>query len=541
MLENTIHPDCTHRLYLTFDDGTTNHFVLDSEVSDGSTILKWTILQEHIFKSGLITVQIKTFCDDESISHTPHFYLYAYDSAEYAEGFIKQNSEFLEYETKLNLLISELEKADLSSYVKSDRKVAGHSLSNDIQADELLDSLKTYPLKLFASTPTKETVGKVNQLGVYIVYNTVASTYTADLYVCRSVNSSDGSYNWVAINSGDISDDKIASQIAQYIKENPLEGTGADGKSAYQVALDNGFEGTEEEWLQSLKGVDGQNGKDGADGEDGISPRVTATPTNNGWQITCSDAEGVSFATIYNGKDGEKGDTGAQGEKGADGKDGQDGKTPVLGVDYFTEEDKTQIAQSVIDSLGATPVFGYVDENNNVIVRGLLSDGTYNIKYELEDGTTVEIGELTLSSDEPDTSVYTNQIPLSTEADGTLYNNGQGFKTGYRISGSSGNESAQDGTEVTGFIPVKYGDTVYLKGIVDDGTHIIALYNSNHEKIVSLTTSQIPVTLDGSVSSFTIPTAAITNASSNTDYAFIRLSATQITADSIITVNEPIK
>ena len=28
---------------------------------------------------------------------------------------------------------------------------------------------------------------------------------------------------------------------------------GKDGKSAYQAALDNGFEGTEQEWLESLK------------------------------------------------------------------------------------------------------------------------------------------------------------------------------------------------------------------------------------------------------------------------------------------------
>ena len=34
------------------------------------------------------------------------------------------------------------------------------------------------------------------------------------------------------------------------------------GKSAYQVAVDEGFIGTEEEWLQSLKGVDGVSGKD---------------------------------------------------------------------------------------------------------------------------------------------------------------------------------------------------------------------------------------------------------------------------------------
>ena len=33
-----------------------------------------------------------------------------------------------------------------------------------------------------------------------------------------------------------------------------------DGKSAYQVAVDNGFEGTEAEWLLSLKGDNGADG-----------------------------------------------------------------------------------------------------------------------------------------------------------------------------------------------------------------------------------------------------------------------------------------
>ena len=35
-------------------------------------------------------------------------------------------------------------------------------------------------------------------------------------------------------------------------------GGGADGKSAYEIACDNGFIGTEQEWLLSLKGKDGE-------------------------------------------------------------------------------------------------------------------------------------------------------------------------------------------------------------------------------------------------------------------------------------------
>lgn len=41
------------------------------------------------------------------------------------------------------------------------------------------------------------------------------------------------------------------------------------GKSAYEIAVEKGFEGTEEEWLESLKGVDGKDGEDGLDGTNG--------------------------------------------------------------------------------------------------------------------------------------------------------------------------------------------------------------------------------------------------------------------------------
>jgi len=48
-------------------------------------------------------------------------------------------------------------------------------------------------------------------------------------------------------------------------------GGGAAGKSAYEVAVDNGFEGTETEWLASLKGADGKDGVDGKDGTNGTN------------------------------------------------------------------------------------------------------------------------------------------------------------------------------------------------------------------------------------------------------------------------------
>lgn len=49
--------------------------------------------------------------------------------------------------------------------------------------------------------------------------------------------------------------------------------SGQDGLSAYQIAVNNGFIGTEVEWLESLKG---QNGTDGINGINGSDAEVTS-------------------------------------------------------------------------------------------------------------------------------------------------------------------------------------------------------------------------------------------------------------------------
>ena len=41
--------------------------------------------------------------------------------------------------------------------------------------------------------------------------------------------------------------------------------TACQAESAYDLAVKNGFKGTETEWLESLRGNDGQNGRDGKD------------------------------------------------------------------------------------------------------------------------------------------------------------------------------------------------------------------------------------------------------------------------------------
>lgn len=123
--------------------------------------------------------------------------------------------------------------------------------------------------------------------------------------------------------------------------QGPAGKDGQEGKSAYQVWLDAGNTGTEEEYLASLKGEKGEQGIQGATGKDGISyyfyvrysansagTPMTITPQNDtkymGVASTTSTTAPTSSSaytwTLIKGNDGEKGEQGVQGQTGADGK-----------------------------------------------------------------------------------------------------------------------------------------------------------------------------------------------------------------------------
>lgn len=148
---------------------------------------------------------------------------------------------------------------------------------------------------------------------------------------------------------------------------------GARGKSAYEIAVDNGFVGSEEDWLESLRGKQGEPGKDGSPGkdgepgtpgkdgepgekgDDGISPRLTVTTTSDGATITATDAEGTTVAVVKNGVNGKDG---TDGTPGKDGKDftyddftpeqlaalvGPPGKDGTMTFEDLTEEQKESL------------------------------------------------------------------------------------------------------------------------------------------------------------------------------------------------------
>ena len=84
---------------------------------------------------------------------------------------------------------------------------------------------------------------------------------------------------------------------------NPVEAEGKDGKSAYDMAVENGFTGTVQEWLASLQGAPGQDGSTGADGASAYQLAVA-----NGFEGTLTE-----WLASLNGEPGQDGSTGADG------------------------------------------------------------------------------------------------------------------------------------------------------------------------------------------------------------------------------------
>ena len=153
----------------------------------------------------------------------------------------------------------------------------------------------------------------------------------------------------------------LYQQLLQKISEK-----GGNGKSAFEIAVENGFVGTESEWLESLRGKDGavgpqgeqgppgangQPGRDGMNGSDGINGKSAfEIAVENGFIGTETDwLESLKGKDGADGRDGADGAVGPQGEQGPPGKDGV---TPDMS-EYPTKadyEDLQRKLQSLQDS-----------------------------------------------------------------------------------------------------------------------------------------------------------------------------------------------
>lgn len=111
---------------------------------------------------------------------------------------------------------------------------------------------------------------------------------------------------------------------------------------------------------QGEKGDKGADGAPGVQGEAGMAATISVGIVSTGepgTQASVTNAGTDSTAVLnFVIPRGENGETGAKGETGATGEAGY---TPVKGVDYFTDADKSEMIQAVLDALPAAEGASY--------------------------------------------------------------------------------------------------------------------------------------------------------------------------------------
>lgn len=268
---------------------------------------------------------------------------------------------------------------------------------------------------------------------------------------------------------------------------------GKDGESAYQIALENGFVGSQAQWLESLKGKNGQDGTDGLDGNDGFSPIIIPSNDNTDdiYKLNITTAKGTFSTDNLKGKQGvqgiqgirgEKGEQGTQGIQGIQGERGEKGHDgyPFLiykeyeTIDEFQSSDFPEIGLMFMvktqDEFNAFPVYRYTGEEDapysyitglsaGEAIKGEKGDkGDTGIQglpgLDGKDGTTYvpAIGTV-VSGINPNATVVINEDTKEAEFSFTLPKGNKGDKGETGDKGDKGQDGA-DG---------KDGGTPYIK------------------------------------------------------------------------------
>ena len=199
---------------------------------------------------------------------------------------------------------------------------------------------------------------------------TIVKTYS-------SVQAMEDDYNnpevktgqFVMIDTGDVENEEDSRLYLKGDTEwkfiSDLSGAqGIQGLSAYQVAVQHGFEGTEAEWLISLKGEKGETGPKGDKGDTG-EKGATGERGPQGLQ----GERGLQGVQGEKGEQGIQGPVGPKGEQGEPGPQGPKGDTGS-GLNIKGELDsESQLPQEGVSGdawLISGNLYVYVGENGNV-------------------------------------------------------------------------------------------------------------------------------------------------------------------------------
>lgn len=245
---------------------------------------------------------------------------------------------------------------DIVAYIKNNRKLIESVTTDKVNITDITDNLTT----TFVNKPLSANMGKVLNEKIEDVQKTVENfdviMNSDEVYIMKEGDTEEDIPEGVTVVVYPDDHPEIIDWSGYYNKEEINEiikrADFKKGKSAYEVAVEFGFEGTEEEWLQSLKGKSAfeiacelgfegtseewldslkpKKGTDYFDGKDGFTPTVSVEEEPEGVSIKITNVSGDPTTTFI--------------------RDGKDGFTPQRGEHYWTPSDISTI-QNYVDYL----------------------------------------------------------------------------------------------------------------------------------------------------------------------------------------------
>lgn len=245
------------------------------------------------------------------------------------------------------------------------------------------------------------------------------------------------------------------------------------GKSAYDIAVDNGYSGTEKEWTSALEASSKQ---------DGASIKTASFSSDGELLITLSDnsvlnlgkAIGADGKNGANGKDGTNGINGINGKDGVNGSNGKDGKNGTNGKNGVDGKDG---ANGLNGADGINGTNGKDGKDGTGIVNVTISaEGALSV--ELSNGTVLNLGNIKGAD-----GIGVSKSEINSNGELILtYTSGETAKLGVVVGakGADGTDGA-DGKDGIGIKTVTLSADGELSILLTDNT-VLNLGNVKGEK-----------------------------------------------------------